>query len=205
MTICLVGNAPGQSGAAEAIDACGTVLRFNNAHGFGAATGRRVTHLFLVNCGGQMREWLDDPQFEQRPQVSAAPAILLPIHPDKDDAYDPPLTAAERAEPDGRNHAGEALARLAAEGGRTVEILPARLFLKACRVIGYARPERGMAAPSTGLIGLLWALERVAPGERIEAYGFGFEGWPGHRFEAERRFFEAQAERGRLALHPPGR
>ncbi|MGM9458181.1 hypothetical protein, partial [Lacticaseibacillus rhamnosus] len=62
-SLAIVGNAPGTGACGSAIDAADCVIRFNNAPGFGAATGHRVTHLALVNRGGQTREWLADRDF----------------------------------------------------------------------------------------------------------------------------------------------
>ncbi|MEE2951274.1 MAG: hypothetical protein VYD57_08465 [Pseudomonadota bacterium] len=195
----LIGNAPVAEDRSRAIDGAEVVVRFNNAFGFGGVTGTRTTHLFLINCGGQAREWLADPNFADRAQAQAAGTILLPIHPAKDDLYRPPLTEAERHEPDAVNMA-DAMVLMLRGAGKRVGILPPELFLKACRVIGYERPERGMAAPSTGLIALLWALENFdLP---IVATGFGFDGWPGHRWVAERAFFEALRGEGRLLIYP---
>jgi hypothetical protein len=57
-----------------------------------------------------------------------------------------------------------------------------------------------MSAPSTGLIALLWALETF--GCPINVYGFGFDGWEGHRWDRERAFFETMQVEGRARLHP---
>lgn len=195
----LIGNAPVAQDRSRAIDGAEVVVRFNNAFGFGGVTGTRTTHLFLINCGGQAREWLGNSQLTEGAAVRGADDILLPIHPAKDDLYRPPLTEAERHEPDAVNMA-DAMALMLRGTGKRVGILPPELFLKACRIIGYARPERGMAAPSTGLIALLWALESFDL--TIVATGFGFDGWPGHRWAAERAFFEALRDEGRLVLHP---
>ncbi|RFC64350.1 hypothetical protein DYI37_08490 [Fulvimarina endophytica] len=195
----LVGNAPTALDRAAFVDAGEVVIRINNAFGFSGVNGARTTHLVLVNCGGQMREWLDEPGFADRLLVRTAGEILLPIHPGKDDLADPPLSQDERTAPDARNYAAEAVHALEA-AGRPVAVMPAAIFLKACRLIGYERPERGMDAPSTGLLTLLWALERYAG--PIDVLGFGFEGWSGHRWSRERAIFEDFEAKGRIRLHP---
>ncbi|WP_268879183.1 hypothetical protein [Jiella pelagia] len=162
-------------------------------------TGSRTTHLFVINCGGQMREWLADPAFVQRAAVRQADEILLPIHPAKDGLIVPPLTDDERSSPDGRNYTQEACAMLAALGKRAAAV-DVRHFLTASAIIGYERPERAMSAPSTGLIALVWALETFD--DTIAVHGFGFEGWAGHRWDRERAFFEAMHDAGRIRLSP---
>ncbi|MDY8108151.1 glycosyltransferase family 29 protein [Fulvimarina sp. 2208YS6-2-32] len=198
-TVWIVGNAPATVDRSAEIDGADIVVRFNNAAGFGGVNGSRTTHLFLINCGGQMREWLDDPDFSERPQVQAADCILLPIHPDKDELIDPPLTREERLDPDARNYAREAHAMLGERSDASVSILPARHFIEACRTIGQIRQERRMPAPSTGLIALHWALATCR--SPIDVTGFRFDGWPGHRWEAERAFFRAMEAGGRIRIH----
>ena len=198
-SISLVGNAPHERDRSAAIDASDSVIRINNCFGLGGVNGSRTTHLFLINCGGQMREWLDDPDFLARPAVAQADEILLPIHPGKDDLIEPPLSEAEHLAPDARNWAPEAEARLRADG-RSVTRVGVETFLRAAAIIGYEQPQRDMSAPSTGLIALLWALETF--GGPIDVYGFGFDGWDGHRWDRERAFFETMQNEGRVRLHP---
>jgi hypothetical protein len=110
--LAIVGNAPGIE-AAAAIDAAPSVVRFNNAAGFRGRTGSRVTHLALVNRGGQMREWLADPGFLDRPVVRAAEAFILPF----------PMLPAEHNRPEQVCWTREALALLAPLG-KPVHVLP---------------------------------------------------------------------------------
>ncbi|MGX7703220.1 hypothetical protein [Methylobacterium sp. Gmos1] len=188
-TVAVVGNAPGTE--ATASDAAATVLRFNNAPGFGGRGGSRVTHLALVNRGGQMREWLADPGFLDRPVVRQAEAFVLPF---------PMLPEAQnRPEPICFTRGALALLRPL---GRPVHVLPEALHDEARRVLG-ARAG-GRPNPSTGfLLALALVLGRPAGAPAIEAHGFGFAGWPGHPWAAERAWFDEAAVAGRLRLHPP--
>lgn len=194
--VAIVGNAPDMADQASAIDAADAVMRFNNASGFGGRAGRRVTQLVLVNHGGQMREWLEDPRFLERPAVLASDAFLFPFAPKPGDA-----DAGE----DGRDWTREATRRLAALG-RPLAVLPDALRRRATLAL---RAAAGWAAtPSTGYLAAFCLLEVCRDRDvRFDVYGFGFAGWSGHDFAAERRWFEGMAARGRLRLHPlgPGR
>ncbi|TNC13033.1 hypothetical protein FF100_13900 [Methylobacterium terricola] len=189
-TVALVGNAPG-TGGGPAIDAAEAVVRFNNAPGFGGRAGGRVTHLVLVNRGGQMREWLADPGFLDRPVVRQAQAFVLPF----------PMLPEEHNRPEPICFTREALAMLRPLG-RPVHILPESLHGEAWRrlaALGSARPN-----PSTGFLTMLaLRVGRPAGAPPVEAHGFGFDGWPGHPWAAERAWFAAEAAAGRLRLHPP--
>ncbi|MFJ7437558.1 hypothetical protein ACIQW5_07895 [Methylorubrum thiocyanatum] len=193
-SLAIVGNAP-ETGAAAAIDAAAIdaadcVVRFNNAAGFRAATGSRVTHLALVNRGGQMREWLEDRHFLERPAVRAAGAFILPF----------PMLPAEHNRPETICWTREVLALLR-PSGRPVHILPEALHERARRLLAPRTP--GRPNPSTGfLVTLALLLARGQGAAPVQAYGFGFDGWLGHPWAAERAWFADQEAAGRLNLHP---
>ncbi|WP_152047632.1 hypothetical protein [Aureimonas psammosilenae] len=190
-SVAVVGNAPDMDAAAEAIDAADWVVRFNNAPGFGGRAGSRVTHLALVNHGGQMREWLEDADFTTRPVLRGAREVLFPF-PRKDEPARP-------GDEDGRDWTAEAQAILQPLGLRTT-ILPEAVHAQAAEILamsGMAQP-----APSTGLLVGLYLLGELPMETRIDVYGFGFAGWDGHAWNAECNWFEAMAAQGRLRLHP---
>lgn len=189
-SLAIVGNAPGIGDVGPAIDAAACVVRFNNAPGFGGDTGRRVTHLALVNRGGQMREWLEDRHFLMRPVIRAAGAFILPF----------PMLPAEHNVPEPICWTREILARLRPLG-RPIHILPEALHDQARSLLadGTSREPN----PSTGFLVTLALLRgRTEWRPAAEAYGFGFEGWPGHPWAAERAWFSAAEAAGRLRLHP---
>ncbi|MDP4023002.1 hypothetical protein Q8W71_10235 [Methylobacterium sp. NEAU 140] len=190
-SLAIVGNAPGIGDVGPAIDAATCVVRFNNAPGFGGRTGRRVTHLALVNRGGQTREWLADRHFLERPVVREARAFILPF----------PMLPAEQNVPEPICWTREILTLLRPLG-RPVHVLPQTLHGRAHDLLA-ARTEGG-PNPSTGFLVTLALLDgRPARARPADAYGFGFAGWPGHPWAAERAWFAAAEASGRIRLHPP--
>jgi len=190
-SLVIVGNAPGIGPVGPAIDAAACVVRFNNAPGFGAGAGRRVTHLALVNRGGQTREWLADRHFLERPVVREARAFILPF----------PMLPAEQNVPEPICWTRELTRRLRPLG-RPIHILPQALHRQAHDLL--APGTAGSPNPSTGfLVTLALLRDRSARIRPADAYGFGFAGWPGHPWDAERAWFAAAAASGRLRLHPP--
>ncbi|MBB3948895.1 hypothetical protein [Aureimonas jatrophae] len=191
--VAIVGNAPGADDHAGAIDAADWVVRFNNAAGFGGPAGRRTTHLALVNRGGQMREWLEDRAFTQRPLLTGAGSFLLPFPPDAGRAH--------AASADGRDWTRPAMRTLRALG-RPVRLLPHALHRQARHCL---RAEHGAEEPnpSTGFL-VAFHIHRQLRGTetRIRIYGFGFAGWPGHPWAAERDWFAAREREGSLRLVP---
>lgn len=190
-SLAIVGNAPGAGACAAAIDAADSVVRFNNALGFGGGTGHRVTHLALVNRGGQPREWLADRRFLKRPVVRAAQAFILPF----------PMLPAEHNVPEPICWTRELLARLRPLG-RPVLLLPETLHQQAHALLGPR--TAGHPNPSTGfLVTLALLLGRPAGAGPAQVFGFGFDGWPGHPWAAERAWFAEAEAAGRIRVHPP--
>lgn len=188
--IVVVGNAADVLADASAIDAADCVIRFNNASGFGGRTGSRVTHLALVNRGGQMREWLADPDFTDRPVIRAAQAFILPF----------PMLPAERNLPDQTCWTREILTLLQPLG-KPIHILSQALHERAWNVLA-SRCE-GRPNPSTGfLVTFAILLGRPSAAQPVDVWGFGFDGWPGHPWAAERAWFEGARADRRLRLHP---
>jgi hypothetical protein len=190
-SLAIVGNASGTGAWGAAIDAADSIVRFNNAPGFGAAGGRRITHLALVNRGGQTREWLADRKFLERPVVRAAQAFILPF----------PMLPAEHNLPEPICWTRELLARLQPLG-RPVFLLPETLHQQAHALL---RPRTsGRPNPSTGfLVTLALLLGRPAGAGPAQVFGFGFDGWPGHPWAAERAWFAEAEAAGRIRVHPP--
>ncbi|GJD32385.1 hypothetical protein PMNALOAF_3654 [Methylobacterium adhaesivum] len=188
-SLALVGNAPELGDRGRAIDAAACVVRFNNAQGFGGPAGERVTVLALVNRGGQARAWVEDDGFLARPVVREAGRYLLPF---------PELAPHEEGAHERVCWTVPLRTRL---GHRPVHGLTAELHARAHHLLG---PDAGGTPnPSTGFLVALAILEGRPPAlPPIEVYGFGFAGWPGHPWDAERRWFAAAEAAGRLRLHP---
>ena len=188
--VAIIGNDPALGAVSDA--AADHVVRFNNAPGFGGKAGARVTHLVLVNRGGQMREWLDDPRFLDRPALRGARSILLPF---------PELAPEDDPGPERTCWTREARARLG-RLGVPVAVLPQALHDRARASLRTWSPEPN---PSTGFLVAFHVLSERGEGEPpVDVHGFGFAGWPGHPWAAERHWFEAAHAAGRLRLHRPG-
>lgn len=192
----LVGNAPPRRDEADVVDSHERVVRINKCAGLGERRGSRISDLVLVNCGGQMKAWLNDPGFTEASFIDIAARVVLPIHPDKDRLLFGDTPPEERAG-DAENHTEAASRRLRA-AGKEVAVLDPGIFLSALEIIDVpVAPD--MPAPSTGLLALIWLLDED-PDARIAMTGFTFEGWGGHAWERERRFVERLRECGRVTL-----
>ena len=193
--IAMVGNGPIEDDIADAVDGADHVVRFNRTRGFGGATGMRVDDLFLINCGGQMHEWLCDAGFWRSAAVRAARRVSLPVaagHPGSGLAA---WAASAPADRHGVNFEHDVRARL---GGR-VRTMPdglRRAAIADLAALG-AAPRRPVW-PSTGFLAVFWYDRTAAPGARIALHGFGLTGWHGHDWARERAWLKQRMRDGRV-------
>jgi hypothetical protein len=201
--IVFVGNAPPVDDIAAEVDGADRVVRFNRPRGWNGPTGRRIDDLFLVNCGGQMHEWLRDPGFWNGTLLRVARRVVLPVaaSPKAGSGLAQHARAAPRAR-HGINYEHDVRARL--RGRVPVTTLPDRLRRRAIRdLAALGSPPRRPIWPSTGFLAIHWYDSVLPPGARLELHGFGFEGWSGHDWARERAWVERRASTGRLLWHAP--
>jgi|GEM_PF-711247 len=206
--IAIVGNAPLQRGVASRIDAAAHVIRFNKAPGLAGRAGRRTDELYLINHGGQMAEWLADGTLHHHPALRVARQVVLPIpmlsgHLTPRQAARREANGARPIDPDRINHL-HAARRTLLRAGHRVHVVGASDYRRAQRALDTTAPTGGAALyPSTGFIAIVRSVAQALRSDRIELYGFGFQGWSGHAWEAERAWVRRAALAGRLVVHDP--
>ena len=198
--IAFVGNGPVATDVADAVDGADWVVRFNKTRGYGGPTGRRVDDLFLVNCGGQMHEWLRDDAFWRARPVSAARYVSLPVaSPYRQSG----LAIYARSGPrdrDGVNFETDVRRRLR-DRGASVRTLPDAMRRDAIAALSrIGDGPDGPIWPSTGFLALYWYDRMTDPAATLTLYGYGFTGWPGHPWARERAWVERRARSGRIRL-----
>ena len=201
--VVLVGNAPLGRSIAARVDAADHVVRFNKARGFGAESGTRTDELYLVNHGGQMAEWLAEDDLTAHPAVRAARTIVLPVPPLPGHLSAGEARALERAsgvpvDPDRINH-HDAARRLLERAGHAVLGVDVDEY-RAAQDALVGRGTAGEPYPSTGFIAIVRTVARASDDERVELFGFTFEGWRGHSWDAEREWVLARVREGRLDI-----
>ena len=201
-TIAIVGNSvpsdddPDRSGE---IDAHLEVWRFNNAPGITTGKqGRRTTLLWLVNSGGSMQERLEMPDFVSNPAMRGTRSLAFPVHPAMLRAYHPEPSDAERTKGARNDWTNEAMERFGGAGW-AVTILPAPHYRNACSDLGMAESAMRERFPSTGYLATHWLLT-VRPEARASVFGFTWQGWDSHAWDAEAEWFVAREREGRLRI-----
>lgn len=166
---------------------CDWVACFNNTAGFKDISGTKISELVLVSRGGQATEWLADHEFGNRPAVREAALITLVFPP----SFDP------------SDECGALELTSLLEGiGKRVRCIRQAIH-------DQARYElEALGAPSDAALssGFVYVFETLInrPKDAPPAIvaGFSFEGWNGHAWSAEKRWFEEMQRIGRIAVCP---
>lgn len=181
----IIGNAPEFDGRDLDIDGYDYVVRFNNTAGLGSTSGTKTSRLVLVSRGGQPAEWLADPTFLERKAVREAECVTLVFPPSR--------------KPEDECHANGLRQRLEPLG-KTIDWIDAATEKRA-RAALFSHGACTTSAVSSGFLYCFGMLEDGTSTASFDIFGFGFDGWEGHAWGAERAWFEAAHNAGRLVLH----
>lgn len=195
--ILILGNGPTRS-IPEDLGRHAWHIRFNNCPSYRPRSGDRVDELVLVNCGGQPEEWLSTGRLGNPEALAAAVRVTLPIHPGIAAYYQPVLSPRELREAAAQDHTWPMVRRLRKAGHATAVLAP-RSYRDAVHALGQKVFRRGMPVPSSGFL-LIHHVAQAHPRSPIHLDGFGFAGWEGHPWQAERAYCERLAAEGRLTF-----
>lgn len=181
--IAIVGNGPLNAGAAAQIDGAELVIRFNVPRHTPAEAGSRTDIMFIRNDGNALPKWFKQNAFQSSEYFRNTSRIILPRHPDN--LNQPPLSkrirnTLRRKKQHYTNRGILELSRL----GKEVSVLPRHLERECYKDLGIERNSSPRLIPSTGFLGIKYALT-LADDARIKLYGFTWQGWNGHPWQAE--------------------
>ena len=199
--VAIVGNGPVADGAGADIDAADLVVRFNDAVHEPGRAGSRTDILFLVNSGKTMQRRIQDPSFVASVIFRDASRLILPYHPDVIARYHPRPNILSRLKGRKSDWTAEAIS-VFGRHGKEVSVLPLQFYEECCAELGIAEGDRRRLFPSTGFIGIRYAIEIYpAPEWQIDLYGFSWEGWKRHAWSGERAWIAERIRDGSLRLH----
>ncbi|MBA3449220.1 MAG: glycosyltransferase family 29 protein [Pseudaminobacter sp.] len=193
--LAIVGNGPVADGLAEQIDASDMVIRFNEPAGGPDRIGIRTDILFLMNSGKSMQARLSTPDFWRSPYFAGASRVILPYHPSIIAKYHPRPNILSRLKGRKADWTAETL-EMCGKAGKQAIVLPPEFYEESCEALGIAPAARNRVFPSSGFLGIRYALlELATPPEDIALYGFSWQGWKRHDWGAERAWSEAHLGR----------
>jgi len=190
--VSVVGNAPLADGDAGRIDASDLVIRFNEPAEGPERIGTRTDILFVMNSGNSMQARLEGRTYVESPVFRAARVIVLPYHPAVIARYHPKPNVLSRIKGRRADWTEKAMSVFGQEG-KDVTVLPPQFYEECCEELGIGMENRRRLFPSTGFIGVRYALVKFpTTGFAVHLYGFGWEGWKRHAWDAEREWVAAR-------------
>ncbi len=196
--IAIVGNAPPVCDMAKTIDSADFVIRFNQPLAFGAQYGERLDLLCLINSGGQAEEWLRNATLTQTEYFKACRQVLFPNHPTILDRYHPQSIAL--AQGGATSHLTEELKGWIETAGKPVEVVSKALYLQTFISLKLPWRDLNRCWLSSGILATAHALAHADENDRIEIYGFSWQGWEGHPWASEKAWYVAAQQRAALWL-----
>lgn len=196
----IVGNGPVEAGSRAVIDTSDVVIRFNEPWQTPEEIGSKTDILFLVNSGKSMQARLTNTRYLDSKLFQEAKEIILPYHPSVIARYHRrpnPLSWLKGRRADWTWRTIEALG----QRGKPVTVLPASFYEQSCEELDIARTQMQKLFPSTGFLGIRYALKRfAAPEWRLELRGFGWTGWKQHDWEREKNWVRQKSEEGAVVI-----
>ena len=200
----LIGNAPPRADLAGVIDRADFVARINTCAGLGAEYGNRTDRVYLCNTGGVARRFIRSDELHRTIASSGAREVVF--------SY-PHVSLRRKLHCILRGKRGtgvdrtRALIEVLSRHGLKCSLMPTEVYEQVLSHVK-AQPEyRELAremplwVPSSGGMALAhMARDPVLAEHRIALVGFGFQGWQGHPWFAEKAYAEQLQQAGRLSF-----
>ena len=196
----IVGNGPLSPDDRVAIATADRIIRFNLTPNLNSEADAKTTELFLSCSSKQIGDFLSKDQYRSDHAFQKATRIVSPYHPEIIQKYMRPPSILSRLKGRQADWSQDCL-KIANKEGKEAEILPAELYLDACKRLGID-PDTKEFFPSSGCLAILRELRRQQHGEsELHIFGFGYVGWKGHLWTAEKALVAALENKGRLKTH----
>jgi len=196
----IIGNSRVQAGSGASIDAADVVIRFNEPSQPLEDIGSKTDILFLVNSGKSMQSWLVGTGYLDSRLFREAKEIILPYHPIVIARYHPHPNLLSRLRGRRADWTWHAIVDIG-QRSKPVTVLSAGFYEQSCEDLGIPPARRHELFPSTGFLGIRYALQRFPASEwHIELRGFSWTGWKRHDWERERSWVLQRCKEGMVAI-----
>ncbi len=175
-TVSLIGNGDIAPELAGAIDSSDWVVRFNAARHCGSA-GHRTDTLAIANHGVPGKTFARKPALINERARTHAKELLLAV-----DSSDPPPPYCDGYSDGAGDYARTIMRKIGK--GRPCLIVPSSIHRTLTKILRLhdSKPD---VLPSTGALAIK-LFSDLHPDAELRLFGFSFEGWHGHCWEAER-------------------
>lgn len=193
----IVGNGDIPAGAAEIIDLCDLVIRFNDCRSVGAG-GAKTDIVAVCNTGRPGKAMTTMPEWRDNAAVRQASALWSVRDPGKFEQMRDGILAKHPELDDFCEDYSAGFAAIAEASSKEHHIIPRAVHDELDEALRQLSPEP-YVCPSSGLIVLAYLLGLSgSESDRIVITGFGHQGWDGHPFVAEKQLVDAFEAAGKV-------
>ncbi|WP_459460515.1 hypothetical protein [Rhizobium sp. No.120] len=199
-TAIIVGNGRLDHDISDLVDGAHFVMRFNEPNLAGDMSGERTDMIMLAASSKVLYRRLLAPDFMDNAAIRATQVFMLAYHPEIIRQYHPRPNIFQRLRGRRGDWTMQAI-ELLGRAGKEIRILPPQTYLDGCNELGIAGARLRKVFPSTGFLGICYALARFPASEwEIKLCGFSWEGWKRHDWQAERSWVKNKIANDRVSL-----
>ncbi len=201
MDVAIVGNGPVSASYFDRIQNSDWVVRFNQPPKTHHYAGMKTDSLVISNSSKQTQELLNSAEYLDGPVFCGARSILLPYHPEIIRQWMPKPNILSWLK--GRRSDLTGLCASVAEmHGKPLEIIDKETYLDVCTSLGISPGSMRKIFPSSGAMIIRHLLPRLDDRQSlIRLFGFGFQGWKRHDWNAEKRYVEQLRAAGKIEVY----
>lgn len=199
-TVIIIGNGALERDISGIVNDAQFVMRFNEPNLTGGMSGERTDMIMLAASSKILYRRLVDPGFFDNAALKAAKVLMLAYHPEIIRQYHPRTNIFQRLRGRRADWTMQAI-ELLGHAGKEIRIMPPQTYMEGCVELGIAGPQMRKVFPSTGFLGIGYALAHFPVSEwDIKLCGFSWEGWKRHDWRAEHGWVEDKVTEGRISL-----
>ena len=199
-TAIIIGNAELERDLSGVVDDAQFVMRFNEPNLAGGMSGERTDMIMMAASSKILYRRLLDPGFLDNAALKAAKVLMLAYHPNIIRKYHPRPNIFQRLRGQKADWTMQAIERMG-NVGKEIRIMPPQTYVDSCNELGIARPRMREVFPSTGFLGIGYALAKFPLSDwDVKLCGFSWEGWKRHDWQSERLWVENKIANGRVTL-----
>lgn len=194
----IVGNGPIEQRYHDEINRNDWVIRFSNPPKGHTGNSTKTDILFITNSKKQTKVFLSSEEYIQGQTFRSARKIILPYHRSIISEYMPKPNILSRVKGARADHT-QLCVQAAAGAAKPLEILSGELYLDLCLSLGFTRRELKRKFPSAGIMAIHYMIRKRLDAY-INIYGFSFQGWKRHDWEAEKGYIDKLVSQGKAKL-----
>lgn len=200
--IVVVGSAPLQIDYGNLVDSSEIVVRFNDCKNFGGASGQRTDIIYVNNTGSPAMRYINERPFALKAYCQSAVIWFVRDSSTHHAHFNKVKSSFPRYPVTDLDDLSERIIGSNELQGKEIHRI-SRAFNEDIFKKLSMLSKKPFICPSTGFFGLMHVLTNPAYKScQVHALGFGFEGWKGHPWSAEKKLINNYVLSGRLTIHP---